>query len=118
MQRGSAACPPALSARSRREQGDTGTRSVTRQQRNSLQSSVTSQDTENLCWSGVAAAFISAQTSIVHSLDILRAKLTFLQCVVCAHARVEVERAEQERAQAVSEREQAEEQSTAETPAL
>ena len=50
-------------------------------------SSVTSQDTGNLCWSGGTAAFISAQTSTAHSLDILRAKLTLLQCVVCARAR-------------------------------
>ena len=47
----------------------------------------TSQDTGSLCWSGGAAALISAQTSTAHSLDILRAKLTLLQCVVCARAR-------------------------------
>ena len=36
----------------------------------------------------ISAAFISARTSThSHSLDILKAKLTLLQCVVCAHAR-------------------------------
>ena len=78
----------------------------------------TSQDTGNLCWSGGAAAFISAQTSTVHSLDILRTKLTLLQCVVCAHARERwSERAsENECGVWVKASRQAEEQSTAETP--
>ena len=59
---------------------------------------VTSQDTGNLCWSGGAAAFISAKTSTAHSLDILRAKLTLLQC---ARVHVELERAERVRTSAV-----------------
>ena len=94
LQRVSLLSPPAAGE----SRGDTGTRSVTRRQRNSAKSSVTSQDTGNLCWSGGAAAVISAQTSPVHSLDILRAKLTLLQCGVSARSRLEVERAENARA--------------------
>ena len=52
----------------------------------------------NLCWSGGAAAFISAKMSTAHSLDILRAKLTLLQC---ARVHVELERAERVRTSAV-----------------
>ena len=75
--------------------------------------SAVGNNTGNLCWSGGAAAVISAQTSTVHSLDILRAKLTLLQCVVCAHARERwSERASENERGVLSEGKQAEEHAT------
>ena len=67
--------------------GGGGGETNTRSDDNVTRCSVTSQDTGNLCWSGGAAAVISAKTSTAHSPDILRAKLTLLQCVVCARSR-------------------------------